>query len=137
MTNAPTPDTSGQLTDLRRGTEETNRGFEAAIQRGDAAGAAREVYTRDARVLPPGAPMVEGRDAAEQFWSAAARQLGLTRVELRTVQLEPLGDGAYEIGRALLTVGGGQQVAAKYVVVWKREGGRWRWHIDIWNLESS
>ncbi len=81
--------------------------------------------------------MVEGRERAEQFWATAAQQLGITRVELSTIQLEPLGEGAYEVGRATLTVGGGHQVAAKYVVVWKREDGRWRWHVDIWNMEAA
>ena len=125
------------LAGLRRGMEETNRGFMDAIRRRDAAGAAHETYTRDARVLPPGAPTVEGRDAIARFWAGAATQLGLTAVELSTVDVQPLGDGAYEIGRAVLTLGGGQQAAAKYVVVWRREDGRWRWHVDIWNMEAG
>lgn len=120
---------------LHVGTTETNRRFEAAIAAGDAAGAAREVYTRDARVMPPGAATVLGREAAAQFWAGAATQLGITRVALETVDLQPLGDGAYEVGRAVLTVGGGQQVIAKYVVLWREEDGRWRWHVDIWNME--
>ncbi len=128
-----TQDTSG----ARAGAAETNRRFEEAFNRGDAAGAAREVYTRDAQVMPPGAPAVRGRDAAAQFWTAAAQQLGVTRVALATETLEPLGDGAYEVGRATLTLGRGQQVTAKYVVVWLREDGRWRWHVDIWNMDSA
>lgn len=125
------------LAGLRRGMEETNRGFMAAIGRGDPAGAARETYTRDARVLPPGAPAVEGRDAIAEFWVGAAAQLGLTAVELSTVEVQPIGDGAYEVGRAVLTLGGGQQAAIKYVVVWRQEDGRWRWHVDIWNMEAG
>jgi len=42
----------------------------------------------------------------------------------------------HEVGRAVLTLGG-QQAAAKYVVVWRQEDGRWRWHVDIWNMEAS
>ncbi|MBW3545067.1 MAG: T9SS type A sorting domain-containing protein, partial [Bacteroidetes bacterium] len=49
------------------------------------------------------------RDAIAAFWPGAARQLGITRVALATVDLQPLGDGAYEIGRATLTLAGGQQ----------------------------
>ena len=125
------------LADLRRGMEETNRGFMDAIRGGDPARAAHDTYTRDARVLPPGAPTVEGRDAIARFWVGAAAQLGLTAVELSTVDVQPLGDGAYEVGRAVLTLGGGQQAAIKYVVVWRQEDGRWRWHVDIWNMEAG
>lgn len=121
--------------DLHTGIAETNRRFEAAFAEGDPARAAREAYTRDARVMPPGGPTMIGREAAEQFWAAAAGQLGITAVTLETVDLQPLGDGAYEVGRGVLTVGGGQQVAAKYVVIWRQEDGRWRWHVDIWNME--
>ena len=46
-------------------------------------------------------------------------------------------DGAYEIGRATLDLGGGQQAHAKYVVIWRQEDGQWRWHVDIWNMEPA
>ena len=25
------------------------------------------------------------------------------------------------------------QMDAKYVVYWRQEDGRWKWHVDIWN----
>ena len=122
---------------MRQGIDAANRRFEEAFNRGDIAGAAEGVYTHDARILPPEAEMVRGRENIVQFWQGAAQQMGITRVELRTVELESQGDTAYEIGRATLTVGDGQQVAVKYVVIWKQEGGTWRWHIDIWNTSAG
>jgi ketosteroid isomerase-like protein len=122
---------------IRQGIDATNAGFMEAFGRGDPAAAARETYTRDARILPPDAPIVQGRDAIAQFWTGAAQQLGITAVALSTVDLHPLGDGAYEVGRGTLTLGGGQQVVAKYVVIWRQEDGRWRWHVDIWNMEPA
>lgn len=138
MTSAmhPIASTTTPTESLRAGTAETNRRFEAAVAAGDVSAGAREVYTRDARVMPPGAPTVVGRDEAAAFWAGAAAQLGITRVVLETVELQPLGDAAYEVGRAVLTVGGGQEVTAKYVVLWRHEDGRWRWHVDIWNLDA-
>ena len=124
---------------IRRGIDETHRRFEDAFNRGDAAGAARQLYTRDARVLPPGAEMVQGRDRIAEYWAAAAAtsQTGVRRVELSTLELQPLGDGSYEIGRATLTLAGGQRVTPKYVVVWKQEDGAWRRHVDIWNMDTT
>ena len=131
-----TTSTTRDAADLRQAIDETNAGFMEAFGRGDIAGAVRETYTRDARILPPGAATVHGRDGITQFWMGAARQLDITRIELSTVELQPLGDAACEIGRATLTLGG-QQGVAKYVVLWRQEDGRWRWDVDIWNMEAS
>ena len=48
-----------------------------------------------------------------------------------------MGDHAYEIGRARLTLGGGQQAGVKYVVIWKQEDGRWKLLVDIWNMSPA
>jgi ketosteroid isomerase-like protein len=122
---------TGDMAGMRQGIDETNRMFERAFHGGEGAAAAREVYTANATILPPGAAMVQGRENIARFWLAA--QEGIKRVELSTLHLEPMGDGAYEIGQASLALADGQQVQAKYVVVWKHEEGRWRWHVDIWN----
>ncbi len=126
-------ETTGGPTGARDGIEQTNRHFEKAFNAGDIIGAVEGVYTREARVLPPDAPMVRGREDIAQFWTAAVEQLGIQRVELSTVELDVQGDHAHEIGRATLTLGADQRVDVKYVVVWRQEEGRWRWHIDIWN----
>ena len=120
----------------RQAIAETNRKFESALNAGDPRRAAQEVYTSDARVLAPGAPMIQGRDNIAQFWETAVPQMGIERVELTTLELEVASDSAFEVGRATLTLAGGQTVVAKYVVVWKLDGSQWRWHIDIWNTDS-
>lgn len=122
--------------DVRRGVHATNRRFEQHFNLGDPAGAAREVYSEGARILPPGAPLVEGREAIGRFWSDAQAG-GLERVALSTVDLQPSGDQLYEIGRAALTLTGGGQATAKYVVIWQHDGERWRWHVDIWNMNPA
>ena len=114
----------------------TNRRFEATFLTGDHARAVRDTYTRDARVLPPGAPPLRGRETAVEFWEAAAQQLGIREVRLETVDLEIHGDHAHEIGQGTLVLDGGQRVVAKYVVIWKQEDGEWRWDVDIWNTDT-
>jgi ketosteroid isomerase-like protein len=122
---------------VRRGIDGANQRFEELFNGGDAAGAAREVYTRDARILPPGAAMVQGRDSIAEFWTVAVQQMGIRHVELSTIDLQPLGEQAIEIGRAHLTLSSGDEASAKYVVVWKQEDGRWRWDVDIWNMDGA
>jgi uncharacterized protein (TIGR02246 family) len=118
----------------RAAIDATNRRFEAAFNADDPARAAREVYTENASILPPDLPMVQGRENIEQFWVAAKAQLGATHVALSTLALEVHGDVAHEIGRATLTLTGGQQASAKYCVFWRSSAGEWRWHADIWNM---
>jgi ketosteroid isomerase-like protein len=117
----------------------TNRVFEEeVVGRGDF-GALDRVYTRDARILPPGSPMITGRAAIADFWRGAAAALEVEGIRLQTVSLDVLGGGdrAHEIGRAEVRVkGGGAPVSLKYVVLWKREDGGWRWDVDIWNADS-
>ena len=124
---------------LRRGIDEANHRFEDGFNRGDPASAARQFYTRDARILPPGAEIVQGRDRIAEFWAAAAAapEMGVRRVELATLELQTLGDWSYTIGRATLTLAGGQRVSPRYVVVWKQEDGAWRRRVDIWNMDTA
>ncbi len=115
----------------------TNRVFEEEVVGRRDFAALERVYTRNARLLPPGAPMVAGRAAVAGFWRGALDALGVESLRLHTLTLDVLGDSAQEVGRAELAVkGGGAPVALKYVVLWKREDGGWRLDVDIWNADA-
>lgn len=128
---------AAELQTISSGTADANRRFEERFNAGEVEAAARGVYTANARVLPPGAPAVQGRDSIVEFWKAAATALGIAEVKLTTLELQGAGDTAYEVGRADLRVGGGaQEATGKYVVIWKQEDGQWRWDVDIWNMDA-
>lgn len=113
-----------------------NRQFEDAARKGDLVRLA-SLYTADAIALPPDGQPVRGRDNIQQMWGNIARQLGLTDVQLNTLDLEVTGDTAYEVGEAKLSLSGGASPALNFVVVWKKVGGQWRLHRDIWNTKAS
>jgi ketosteroid isomerase-like protein len=121
------PDTV--LTAMRR----TNELFDTEVVGKHNIDALDRVYTTQARILPPGAPMIQGREQIKAFWKQAIAAMGVTSVKLATVDAEMAGDGVIEIGRADLTVASGQVVTVKYVVCWKQEDGAWKWNVDIWN----
>jgi ketosteroid isomerase-like protein len=117
---------------VRKSVDEGNRKLGTAVGRKDYAALAA-LYTDNAKVLPPDAPIITGKKAIEEFWRAAATTLGLTGVALKTLDLEITGDTACEVGEADLKLNSGQ-TKVKYVVVWLRGGdGQWRLHRDIWN----
>jgi uncharacterized protein (TIGR02246 family) len=133
------PSSKSDPTALASAVDAANRRFENAYNSGDAAGAAREFYTRDARILPPGSETVQGREKIAAYWAAAAStpQTGVRRLQLSTLDLQPVGDAAYEIGRATLTLANGQRVTPRYLIVWKKEDGVWRRYQDIWNMDTN
>jgi uncharacterized protein (TIGR02246 family) len=117
---------------VRQAVDEGNRKFGAAAADKDYARMAA-LYTENAKLLPPDAPIVAGKQAIEEFWRTAANALGLIDVTLKTIDLEVTGDTAYEIGEADLKLSSGQ-AKVQYLVVWLRDGdGQWRLHRDIWN----
>lgn len=133
------PASRADASPLSAAVDAANRRFEKAYNSGDAAGAAREFYASDARILPPGSETIQGRDRIAAFWEAAATtpQTGVRQVKLSTLDLQLAGDAAYEIGRATLTLANGQRVTPRYLIVWKKEDGVWRRYLDIWNMDTN
>jgi ketosteroid isomerase-like protein len=115
---------------------QTNDLFDSEVVRKRNIDALDRIYTVNARILPPGADMLAGREQIKSFWQQAIVGLGLKGARLTTVDAEALAESVLEIGRADLTVGEGQTISVKYVVRWKEEDGNWKWHIDIWNLSQ-
>jgi ketosteroid isomerase-like protein len=116
--------------------QKTNRIFEELVAHRNL-DSLDQVYTRTARILPPGAEMIYGRENIKDFWQTAINTMGITAVTLQTIDFEPLRDAGFEIGRARLEFAiGTQPVDVKYVVLWKREEGEWKWDVDMWSTVS-
>jgi uncharacterized protein (TIGR02246 family) len=116
--------------------QKLNDEWTTAFNKGDSHALA-ELYTEDAYVLPAGAEMVHGRQAVQGFWDKAMTQLGDGR--LTTVDVQSLGpDAAREIGTFRFMTKGNQpeEISGKYVVVWRKAGGRWKLAADIWNMNK-
>jgi uncharacterized protein (TIGR02246 family) len=106
--------------------------FMAAVKRGDAAGLAA-LYTESGQVLPPNADFVKGKGAIQVFWQAVM-DMGIKEAKIEIVEVEGHGDTAIEVSTFTLHGEGGQVLdRGKYIVIWKREGGQWKLHRDIFN----
>jgi len=116
----------------RAAVEAANGKFSSAFAAGKAADVAAH-YTADAQAFPPNGDIVAGRAAIQKLWQGVMDS-GVKGVKLTTLEVTPRGDIAYEVGKYELAGPGGNVLdRGKYVVVWKREGGRWKIHRDIWN----
>jgi ketosteroid isomerase-like protein len=128
------------LDDLRLAMSSTNDLFKTEVVGNRNISALDDIYTSDARILPPGTPIISGRDAIKKFWSDQIQMVNAKSAVLASVDIMPAGDGVVEIGRATIAVEPQAQPATqmevKYVVYWRQENGRWKWHVDIWNLNA-
>ena len=108
----------------------------AAFNNGDAAAVAA-MYAEDAYVLPPGA--ANGQRAQRDRGLLGQSDAAGRRRQARTVDVQRLGRrSAREIGTVTLETKAQppQQIAGKYVVVWRRIGGQWLLATDIWNADK-
>jgi uncharacterized protein (TIGR02246 family) len=117
---------------VREAIAAANETFMAALQAGDAAGLAA-LYTATGQLLPPNVDTMAGHAAIQAFWQGAM-DMGIRSAQLEIAEVEGHGDTAIEVS-AYTLCGEGEQVLdqGKYIVVWKREGGQWKLHRDIFN----
>ena len=90
------------------GMRKTNDLFCSTVVRGRDMNALEQVYTPDAHILPPGAELIAGVAAIKAFWLQAITGLDVKDASLSTVSAETAGEDVIEIGRAALTLAGGQ-----------------------------
>jgi len=121
---------------MQSSIQQTNRTFEDEVAAKRNVEALDRVYTRNARILPPGGEMVSGRGNIKQFWRGAIESLNVSSAKLETVTFETAGDSGVEVGRATLHFAAGGSATGKYVVIWKQEDGAWKWDVDIWNMNA-
>jgi len=128
------------LDEVKLAMARTNELFNAEVFGKRNFDALDRIYTSDARILPPGAPMVSGREQIKKFWSDLIQSVNAKSAVLSSVEVMPAGDGVVEIGRATLTVEpqgqSATQLELKYVVFWRQDNQQWKWHVDIWNQNS-
>ena len=117
--------------DIRPQIEAANRKWEAALGRGDAAGVAA-LYTADGELLPAVSDFVRGPRAIGEYVQAILNA-GIKGATLTTVEVEECGNTANEVGTYEFKGADGILLDhGKYIVIWKKEGGAWKLHRDIW-----
>lgn len=90
------------------------------------------LYTEDAEAYPANSEAVKGRQALQGMWKSAIDS-GITRFELTIREVQASGESAIDIGNYVLrTTDGTVADRGNYMVLWKRVGGRWLMHRDMW-----
>ena len=101
----------------------------------DAAGVAA-LYTEDAQLLPPDEEIVTGRAEIEEF-IARTNPPGGPALEFATVEALVFGDYAHRQGSFRVKAPDGTTAGSgKVMELWKKVGGEWRIHRDMWSWDS-
>ena len=117
---------------IRDAIESADEVFMETFRKGDAAGLAA-LYTEEGQLMPPNADFQTGGQAIQAFWQGAM-DAGITEARIQIREVEAHGDTAIEVGEYTLHGEVGVQLdVGKYIVIWKREGGQWKLHRDIFN----
>ena len=103
------------------------------------AAAIASLYTDDGAVMPPGAPIAEGRAAIQQTWASLMQTPGfdLTFTPEQII-VSSSGDMALDRGTYKLAIApNGKPISdtGKYVVVWRKMSGEWKAAADIFNSD--
>jgi len=114
---------------------EANERFMKAVRERDSA-TMPDLYTRDAKILPPHGDAVSGRDAIAAYWTSFF-DLGIAESRPETQEVIPMGEYALEVGEfQAFRADGTRADRGKIMVLWKNDGGAWKMHRDTWNTSQ-
>jgi len=95
-----------------------------------------EIYTSDARVMPPNGETSRGHDAVRGIFGGMI-EAGLGG-ELTSVEAMVSGEFGYNVGTYTLRAGDDVVDTGKYIETWRRgDDGQWRMANDIWNSDHA
>jgi uncharacterized protein (TIGR02246 family) len=120
---------------VRPAIEAASRRWKSAFDARDVEAATR-LYHDDAVLLPPDGDAIEGAAGIRGFIEAYLEIL-IAKEDLRTTEVEPLGDGAFEVG----TYRGRHRIEGqtipdrgKYLRIWKQDDdGNWKIYREMFN----
>jgi uncharacterized protein (TIGR02246 family) len=131
--------TEEAMVTLREEVEALSAAYSKVVANQDVAAVA-ELYASDARLLPPGSPMLEGLDAIRSFFKLMF-DAGVRSLDLESVVVDGREDLAIDVGRYRVTMeppGADPMVeVGKYLVVLKRQpDGVLRMVYDAYNSDQ-
>ena len=133
----PAPKPAGAADAIRR----LDAAFMKAANAKNPGALVKAFYTRDAVLMPPNHPIVEGHADIQSFLQGLIDS-GFTGIKLETTSVAGVGDLAYGRGRYTLSMapagGAPVQDVGKYIVVFRRPAnGAWRAVADIFNSDQA
>jgi ketosteroid isomerase-like protein len=90
------------------------------------------IHTEDAQVLPPNAPVVEGREAIRAYFRDLFEQRAAPAV-FDAREIIVFGNIAYRQGSYAVTLADGHTEYGKFIQLWKKANGTWKIYRQMWS----
>jgi len=120
-----------QGADVRAEAEKMDQAWQKAYNAGDAA-ALTALYTKDAKVMAPGAEPASGTKAIQALFEADVAQK--VKNTLTQEDVVGFGDYALETGKYVATSADGKHLDhGSFMTLLKKVDGGWKIHRDTWN----
>lgn len=126
---------TGIIDEARKAIDEQNKTYGDCFARLDSA-AFLDRYTSDACLMPPGAPAMCGKEGINGFFQYSTKNMGVRNIAITTDELMGSEDAMVEIGQYELFGDSAKTKSmekGKFMVVWKKDNGKWKMHRDIFN----
>jgi ketosteroid isomerase-like protein len=122
------------LTVAKKEIEEANRNFSDLLAKGDSIGLAN-CYSMDAKMMGPNEPATVGRKNI-QTAIAGLMNAGVVRLALTTTDVWGTEALLAEEGELTVATKDKKQIdKGKYLVLWKKEDGKWKLFRDLFNSD--
>ena len=134
--NSPKPPAIAafDITVAKKEIEEANSNFMNVLSKGDSVGLAN-CYTADAKFMSSNAPAVAGRNNIQSA-VAGLINAGVTKLNLKLLDAWGTEALVAEEGEFTLATKDGTQIdKGKYIILWKKEDGKWKLFRDIFNSD--
>jgi ketosteroid isomerase-like protein len=99
------------------------------------------LYAEDGRVMPPGAPPLDGHEAVRAYWSQLLEIPGFElQIRPETVTVAESGELAVAVGSWELAFDGPEgrvEDRGSFMDIWRREGDDWQVAYDIINSDVA
>jgi ketosteroid isomerase-like protein len=128
------PSPQFDLGNAKKEIEAANQELSTYISNGDSVGLS-SAYSEDGALMLSNMPTIKGKDNLIKAWSGIINA-GVTSMSLTT--LEVWGDANYITEEGLIEIkakDGAQLDKGKYIVLWKKENGKWKIHRDLSNSD--
>jgi ketosteroid isomerase-like protein len=119
------------LSTAKEEIEAANKKFLTFFAARDSVGLAN-LYTQDAKFMNSGAPAITGRTNIQSALSGIMKS-GITSANLITIEVWGTEDFITEEGELSLFVDEAEVYQGKYMVLWKKDDGKWKLFRDIFN----
>jgi ketosteroid isomerase-like protein len=116
--------------DLMTTIEEKYQEFGKYMQSGDTEGLVENMYTSDVKFYPPNGGVVSGKEGVSKVVSGMLSSGMIIKIVPKEVEM--LGDAVYDYGVANVSNKEGEKLGIqRYMVIWKKENGKWKIYRDF------